>query len=277
MIARTSLAFAAALAALVAPVASSAQAGESVPLNTADPATTITPERFERWVEGRVGTGAPVYWYSVGTMRSYPDGKIIALMEGYDTARAHRPEPGQPIAHQYNRKIYIFRDPVTGAVLREVGGKTVEPVAYPYQFITYALKDGGIETFVEQGTGEGVRRIGPGTQMSLRMLGDTAVFSAPVYLDFRVGPDARYQAFENYDFFFQPPGSVAEPHQLSWVRYGPAPAWAGGVPSIMHLVTWRVEDYAQVPASLRSYIETDAPLWKAPPADLADIRRLQGK
>lgn len=243
----------------------------------AQSSTTITPDLFERWIAGRVGTGDPVYWYSIGTMRAYPSGEVIAIMEGYDTARMHRPQPGAPIAHQYNRKIYIFRDPQTGEVLREVGGTKVEPVAYPYQFITYELKDGGIETFVEQGTGEAVRKIGPGRDISVRMLGDTAVFSAPVYLDFPTGPQTRYQAFENYDFFFQPSGSVSQPNQLSWVRYGPAPPWAGGVPSIMHLVTWRVDRFEDVPEGLRRHIESDAPLWKAPPADLADIRRLQGK
>ena len=237
---------------------------------------TITPQLFDTWIKGRVGTGDPVYWYSVGTMRSFPDGKLIARMEGYDTARMHRPDPAKPLAHQYNRKIYIFRDPETGEVLREVDGAAVEPIAYPYQFITYELKDGGIETFVEQGAGDGVRRIGPGNQMSVRMLEDTAVFSAPVYLDFPAGPGKRYQAFENYDFFFQPDGSVDQPNQLSWVRYGPAPEWAGGVPTIMRLVSLRSDIFDVVPESLRTYIESDAQLWRAPPEDLADIRRLQG-
>ncbi|MEM6585540.1 MAG: Rid family detoxifying hydrolase [Pseudomonadota bacterium] len=249
---------------------------QATPVGVPTASAPITPKLFDTWIKGRVGTGDPVYWYSVGTMRRFPDGKLIARMEGYDTARMHRPDPAKPLAHQYNRKIYVFRDPETGEVLREVDGVAVEPIAYPYQFITYELKDGGIETFVEQGAGEGVRRIGPGNQMSVRMLEDTAVFSAPVYLDFSAGPGKRYQAFENYDFFFQPDGSVDQPNQLSWVRYGPAPEWAGGVPTIMHLVTWRAESFDEVPESLRTYIEGDAPLWRAPPEDLADVRRLQG-
>ena len=262
--------------ACVSPAASAqepAPAAVDAAPETASP--PITSRQFERWVEGRIGRGDPVYWYSVGTMRSYPDGKLIARMEGYDTARMHQPDKSRELAHQYNRKIYIFRDPETGEVLREVDGKPVEPIAYPYQFITYELKDGGIETFVEQGTGENVRRIGPGDQISMRMLGETAVFSAPVYLDFPMGPEARYQAFENYDFFFHPERSMSKPNQLSWVRYGPAPEWAGGVPTIMHLVTWRVDSFEEVPASLREYIESEAELWREPPEDLTDVRRLQ--
>lgn len=264
----------AALAMLALPAPVALAQTESAP-HAAPGSEAITPQLFDRWIEGRVGAGEPVYWYSVGTLRSYPQGELIANVEGYDAARMFRPDPATQLAHQYNRKIYIFRDPQTGDVLREFDGKPVEPIAYPYQFITYELKGGEIETFVEQGAGEAVRRIGPGRQMSVRMLGDTAVFSAPVYLDFPMGPEARYQAFENYDFFFQPPGSVGQPNQLSWVRYGPAPDWAGGAPTIMHLVTWRIDGFDEVPQSLRDYIVSDAPLWQSPPRDLAEIRRLQ--
>ena len=246
-------------------------------LVTAAPAAAddFTPSLFKTWADARIGTGQPVYWYSVGTVRSYPDGKLLYRMEGYDTARVGYPDPARQTVHQYNRKIYIARHPETNAVLREWNGQKVEPIAYPYQFITYALKDGAVETMVEQGAGAAVRRIGPGKDISVRTLGDATVFTAPVYLDFPIGPGKRYQAFENYDFFIQPKGKVKVPHQLSWLRYGNAPDWAGGGLTIMHLVTWRIDRYQDVPATLREYIESDAPLWKAPPADLADIRKLQ--
>lgn len=237
---------------------------------------TFDEELFETWIDARVGTGDPVYWYSVGTVRSYPDGELMFNMEGYDTARVHWPEPGQPLAHQYNRKTYIFRDAETNAVLTEWNGQAVAPVAYPYQFISYELVDGGVQTFVEQGAGERMSRIGPGNDISARRLGDSVVFTAPVYLDFPIGDTGmRYQAFENYDFFIQPEGSVEVPHQLSWIRYGACPSWAGGQPCVMHLVTWRVTGFEQVPATLREWVEAEAPLWKQPPANLGEIRALQ--
>ena len=43
----------------------------------------------------------------------------------------------------------------------------------------------------------------------------------------------------------------------------------------MYLVTWRVGSYDQVPETLRSWIETNAPLWRAPPVDLDQVRDLQ--
>jgi hypothetical protein len=53
------------------------------------------------------------------------------------------------------------------------------------------------------------------------------------------------------------------------------PAWAGGRSSVMHLVTWRMQSFEELPGDLRAYIQSEYPLWQAPPVDLAEIRRLQ--
>ncbi len=231
---------------------------------------------FDSWIEARVGSGDPVYWYSIGTVRAYPSGDLLFNMEGYDTARVHRPDAETGLAHQYNRKVYVFRDPDTNEVITEWNGEAVEPIAYPYQFISYELKDGEVETFVEQGAGERVSRMGPGRDIKVRRLGDSLVFTAPVYLDFPIpGTEARYQAFENYDFFIHPGSAVEVPNQLSWMRYGACPRWTGGVPCVMHLITWRVDSYGAVPQTLRGWIDSEAPLWRKPPADLDEIRELQ--
>jgi Protein of unknown function (DUF1838) len=231
---------------------------------------------FKAWASARVGDGQPIWWYSSGSVRAYPSGQLLFFMEGFDSATSFRPDPKANLVHQYNRKIYVFRDIKTGEILRQWNGKAVEPVAYPYQFITYELKGDKVETWVEQGTKPRVQRIGPGTDMTARKVGDTYVFTAPVYLDFPIpGGDKRYQAFENYDFFVNTDGRAKEPHQLSWLRHGPLGAWADGADSIMHLVTWRVERWEDIAADLRGYIEREQPLWRNPPKDLAEIRRLQ--
>lgn len=232
----------------------------------------ITPEVFQTWIEGRAGSGEPVWWYSIGTVRDDPSGEVRYVMEGWDTSTSHWPEGEDgEVAHQYNRKIYIFRDPETGEVVPES-----QAVAYPYQFITYRLTEaGGIATVVEQGAG--ARKVSiEGDSMSYRSLGDTHVFTAPVFIDFPIpNSESRVQAWENYDFFFHPEGAVEEPHQLSWARTGRLPAWAGGGEAVMHLITWRIEAYADLPDTMRSYVEAEAPLWMNPPADLAEIRALQ--
>jgi hypothetical protein len=84
----------------------------------------------------------------------------------------------------------------------------------------------------------------------------------------------RLTAFEHYDFFLQPNrGKVTYPQQISWLRFGELPAGIGA--GVMHMVAWRVSSYADLPASIREYIDTEAPLWQAPPKNLADIRAMQ--
>ena len=234
----------------------------------------FSQDSYDAFVSARTGDGAPVYWYSTGTVRAYPSGETLFIMEGYDTARAEKVSDTK--TQQYSRKTYIFRDPETGEVLKTYNGKDVDAIAYPYQFITYELVGDDMETTVEQGAGKAVRTIGPSRGMSVKEIDGTLVYTAPLFLDFPAGPTARYQAWENYDFFIQPEGTKGERHQLSWARYGDLPAWAGKGKCIMHMVSWRVEEYEDVPERFRTYIEADAPLWKAPPKDLADIRRLQG-
>ena len=266
-------------------------AAEAEPREAADrPAATLspsdpaaqgwTPERYDAWVKARAGEGEPVYWYSQGTLRAFPGGELLYKLEGYDISNARRVSP--TMTEQYSRKIYIYRDPVTNEVVRRVGDTDVEPIAYPYQFITYELKDGDtpyLETFVEQGEEPRVRRIGPGNEITVREIGENYLYTAPLFLDFPIpGTDTRYQTFENYDFVI--PKDADQPGFITFMRYGPLPEWAssdGITQGAMHMATWRLTDYADVPATLREFVEADAPLWQAPPTDLADIRRLQGR
>ncbi len=245
-------------------------------------ATGWTQDRFDTWVEARAGTGEPVHWYSIGTLRAFPGGELLYTLEGYDISNARR--VSQTKAEQYSRKIYIYRDAQTGEVVREVNGAPVEAIAYPYQFITYELKEGEdgaayLETFVEQGQEPRVQRIGPGTEITVRQVGDLQLYTAPLFLDFRLPNGTQYQTFENYDFVI-PNDAAAGPGMITFMRYGPLPEFAkseGVTMGAMHMQTWRIDDYRDVPATLRDYVEADAPLYAAPPSNLADIRRLQGR
>ncbi|MGB3456032.1 MAG: hypothetical protein WBG08_13040 [Litorimonas sp.] len=254
-----------------------------------DAANGWTQDRFDTWVEARagapvqVGAGEPVYWYSQGTLRAFPGGELLYRIEGYDISNARRVSPTK--AEQYSRKIYIYRDAETGEVVREVDGETVDPIAYPYQLITYELKEDAegeayLETFVEQGAEPRVQRIGPGTDITVRQVGELQLYTAPLFLDFPLPDGSQYVTFENYDFVI-PEEADDGPGMITFMRYGPLPGFAvtddGKTMGAMHMQTWRIDDYADVPASLRDYVEANHPLYVRPPADMDAILRLQGR
>ncbi len=230
---------------------------------------------FERWVDMRVGSGKPVYWYSEGTIRGYPGGELLATMRGYDTARLDRNQSEDGKAVQLSRKIYIYQDAATGEIVTRADGSPVAPIAYPYQLISYELKGNILETFVDQGAGKSYRRIGPGSSTRAQRLTSGVLYNAPLYLDFPLPGDRRYQTFENYDFF-SPDNDPYSGSFITFIRYGDAPDWIEGTDKIvMHLITRRYDRYKDVPEDFRRWIEAEAPMWQEPPRDLAEIEALQ--
>ncbi len=259
------------LLGISAPVASERAEGEVAAASRA-----AAPEEFRMWVDARAGTGEPVHWVSEGGIYEYPTGKKLFGMIGFDSSRVFWPEkPGDPVV-PLTRKTYAYTHPETGEILTEYNGRKVEPIAYPYQMITYRYENGRIYGDVEQGVGAGVQKIAAKTGMSWRWMGrDTLAITAPVFLDFPLPNGSRYEAWENYDFFIHRPGTNDEPHQMAWQRYGALPPFAGQGQAIYHLLSWRVDSNAKLPEKLRAWAEREKPMWLNPPRDIAEIRALQ--
>jgi Protein of unknown function (DUF1838) len=231
----------------------------------------FTPELFKQFTTMRVGTGEPVYWYCIGEIYSYPDGKLVAKVEGIDTARVIKSESNATKVLQLSRKIFFYRDAATNEVLKEVNGQKVEPIAYPYQQITYELRGGKMFANVVQGKQPRIQKIDSSGGNLVRKFGDVLVFSAPLFLNF-----PNYQAFENYDFFIQPKAKKGTPkYQLTWNRRGSLPPFFGGGDSVFQLVSYRVDKYADLPETMREVLESDGRLWINPPKDLKEIEELQ--
>ncbi len=239
-------------------------------------ARAAASEEFRMWIDARAGTGEPVHWVSEGGIYEYPSGKKLFGMIGFDSSRVFWPEkPGDPVVH-LTRKTYAYTDAQTGEILTEYNGQKVQPIAYPYQMITYRYEGGRIFGDVEQGVGAGVQKIAAKTGMTWRWIGkDTLAITAPVFLDFALPGGARYEAWENYDFFIHRAGTTDEPHQMAWQRYGALPPFAGKGQAIYHLLSWRVDSNAKLPAKLRDWAAREKPMWLNPPKDIAEIRALQ--
>ncbi len=233
------------------------------------------PEALKTWVDGRAGTGEPVHWIAEGGVYEYPSGKKLFGMIGFDSSTVIWPDEEDGEIIHLTRKTFAYTDPETGKVLTEYNGNKVEPIAYPYQMITYRLEDNRIFGDVEQGVGDRVQKIDAGEGIPYEKLGDTYIYNAAVFLDFPLPNGSQYEAWENYDFFFHPEGSVEEPHQMAWQRYGKLPKWAGAGPGIIRLLSWRVENHDQFPEEILEWAKESKPQWLAPPKDVEEVRALQ--
>jgi hypothetical protein len=226
---------------------------------------------FKEFTEMRIGTGEPIYWYCIGELYEYPNGKLVAKVEGIDTARFMKSESNSTKALQLSRKIFFYRDVKTNEVLRELNGMKVEPIAYPYQQITYELKGDKMVTSVVQGKAPRVQKIEGGGDMIARQFNGLLMFSAPLFLNF-----PNYKAYENYDFLIQPKSVKGTPrYQLTWNRRGDLPKFFGGGDSVFQLASYRIDKYADLPKTMREALESDGKLWMNPPKDLAEIAELQ--
>lgn len=228
-------------------------------------------ELFEVFVDSNMGRdGQPVYYYSTGTVKTFPGGQLLATVEGVDMARLIRRDPDGTV-HKASRKMYIFRDPKTGAVIDQIGGKPNDAWFYPYQYMTFRLEGDTLRATSTQGAGAAKRLVDIGSAMDARRVGDVVVFSAP---NARERPDGT-GSFEMYEFWVQPKGSTVKPSTtltLTLVSWHPI---GNGKPVYTHRTSWRVDRYADLPASLRDWIDRNAPLYREPPKDIAEIEALQ--
>lgn len=226
---------------------------------------------FEVFVDSNMGTdGKPVYYYSTGTVQTFPGGRLLATIEGVDMARLLRRDPDGTV-HKASRKFYIMRDPETGAVIEEIDGKPNDRYFYSYQYMTFRLEGDRLAGTSTQGSGAALRRVDIGSAMEARRIGDVVAFSAP---NAREAADGT-GSFEMYEFWVTPRRARLRPSAtltLTLVNWHPI---GQGKPVYTHRTSWRVDRYADLPASIRQYIETRAPLYREPPRDFAEIERLQ--
>lgn len=228
-------------------------------------------DTFEEFVDMRFGTGDPVYWYGMGVITSYPDGKILARLEGLDLGRIHRPNPDEPKAELFARKFAVFRDPVTNELLRDENGK-VRFIGYNYQYFKVMLEGDELLWEIESGSKDRLRLTKGGHGAEVRKMGDLTVMTTPVPINSPV-----IQAWEKYDFLLMPEGSAEPRFQVVWGKYTPNFSWMPEGFSTMYSWLYRYDSYESLPESVRTLIETEPglDLWRSPPESLEEIRELQ--
>jgi hypothetical protein len=257
---RITLACCAALALAIAP-ATTAAAG-------------FTPANFEAWMQMRAGTeGKPAYWYATGTVMDQASGEVLSRIDGMDVSIAWR-DPARPGSWiQLSRKIFILLDPRTGARQTGKDGKPRAPTAYPFQVRRYTLEGDELRYEVESHDSARVFAEPPKRNFTARQLGNVIHYNYAMFID-RVRVDGvRSQRFEVNDFFLRRGAGLtdAERYQYTWVGTGPGP-------SVSSVLSWRYASFDAMPGeALKAFIRAEAPLWLAPPQDMAEVEALRAQ
>jgi hypothetical protein len=236
----------------------------------------FTPEDFRRYIKLRFGDGEPVYWYGIGDGTTYPDGRMFMRTEGYDTGRLHSIDTDRCEAVGLTRKLVVLRDPASGEILPGPDGPAWLN-NFTYQLFRMYLQDGFLVYEVEQGAGPFHETVTDGMHRSeVQHYEGMTVFTTPVNYampDF-AGTGNPERVWENYDFIERErDGRVS--YEAIWAGAFPLPPFMGAGRSSMHGYFRRYDDFNQVPATLRDFVEAHAQMWKLPPRDMDEIRSLQ--
>ena len=221
----------------------------------------FTQDLFEAWLDLRMGGGkGAVYWYSEGMVKQFPGGADIAKMVGFDVSHVMQDEADPTKATHLSRKIFIFLDPETGEMMDR------PPIEYEYQLKTYDLEGDEIVYTVESRAGDRISHVPPVRNYSVKQIDDVLWFNYSVFIDRGTGK------FENSDFYLIPGEGLSEQerYQHSWVSYGVGPMMS-------QAVAWRYSSFDDLPDVIQSYVRDNAPLWMAPPQDLAEVDRLRNE
>ncbi len=236
-----------------------------------------TPDDFARYVKLRLGEGDPVYWYGVGDSTTFPDGKMFMRTEGYDVGRLYSFDAERSEAVGLTRKLVVLRDPVSGEILTGPDGQPAWLNNFTYQLFRLSLKDGYLVYKVEQGAGPFRDTVIDGLNRSeVQRYPGMTVYTTPVNYTMPdlAGTGERLHVWENYDFIEREhAGGVS--YEAIWSGSFPLPPFMGPGRSSMHGYFQRYDNYMDVPATLRDFVEEYAQMWKQPPRDMDEIRDLQ--
>lgn len=226
----------------------------------------VTPKLFDAWLEIRGGLDGPAFWYSEGLVRPIADGgKVAARMLGVETW-VNPPAMRTPTsAVSLSRKIFFYLEPDRDEISVDAEGKPLRPAIYTFQVRKFTLRDEAIQYEVESHDLNSSRHGGAGVVYTFSLLGDQ------VHVNYGSFPvRAGGGAGEIYDYFDNGPRIASEParYQMAWVGTN-----TEGRINNMH--GWRFSSFEDVPnAWLKTIIREKAPLWMAPPTEMAEVEKI---
>ena len=241
------------------------------------------------------GESSAVYWVGTGELYEAYSGRLLARFEGFDVGKGvilDDDDAGEECSHvrQFSRKIFWWRHPESNEIMTEYNGKPIKPIRYDYQVFDYrrpTSDEGGTSPSTDFSCiGTELPPIlpsivsGPREVPVLPITAETSgrnrlAFQCPVFIDVET-PMGSYQAWENYDYTHDITYPDGQPPICVWARQGAAAPFVENGKGVMRSRAYRVENYGDVPASIRNLVEKDEyKLFRQPPIDMAEVERLQ--
>jgi hypothetical protein len=244
-------------------------------------AAPLTQKDFELFAEARFGPadGKVRYWYRTGPVRDVQTGETIYTFEYYDAVR-HVVDPKNP-NKRYGivRKLDLFRDKDTNAVLETLNGQPVKLWEFPYQLLELEYKDGQVSLTVTQGAGQFLRTH-KFPKSDIERHGNFAHITFPGFYVTRRAelPDHVSANSATSLFIICEKDCKGTRYHWNQVSVGPLAPWAGGDGKKLGLSSTsgaRYETYAELPEQVRRVIEEKYPDFREPVKTLEEVRALQ--
>jgi len=242
----------------------------------------LTQKDFEMFAEARFGPpdGKARYWYRHGPVRDLQTGETLYVFEYYDTVR-HIVDPKNP-NKRYGivRKLDLFRDKDTNAVIETMNGQPVKLWTFPYQLLELEYKDGKVMLTVSQGSGEFLRTH-KFMESSIERHGNFAHISFPGFYTTRRAelPDhVSKQSTMSLFMICEKNCDAKTRYQWNQSDVGPLAPWAtteSGRLGYRSTSGARFESYSELPEQLRVVIDKQYPEFREPAKDLDEVRALQ--
>lgn len=226
-------------------------------------------EAFREFIRFDVGNGSPLYWHSLGKLYRHPGGEIIADVEALVSNRliAHDETTAEAIC----RTIVLYRDPETHEILQESDGSHIVR-EYPYIIARFEHQGRRLVIHTEglsgpHGNGHyGLARVTNDKVFALESAGSTFFYWTLFgQVDTPVGKVWFNEAYN----------ASTSPDIMVMNRNGTLPAFAGLGDGLMQTTARCFKNYAELPESLREYVDRYVPIHRVPPADHAEIAILK--
>lgn len=217
-----------------------------------------------------------VFWVGGGQLLEAYSGKTLATFEGFDVGKGVQLSDNH--IRQLSRKIFWFRDPITGEIMTEYNGKQVRPIVYDCQMIDYHKSKDGSITYSVGASSRLLKDALPKMKITSEMAGPhQMMMNIPVFIDIPVPEErggGRYRAWEFYDYNVDPSFPSNRPATAVWCRQGSVPPFSLNSEAVLKFSGHRVDYYDELPERMRMEVERAYPHFKRPPRDEKEIEEM---